>query len=393
MDSLLPSRWIAYSVFVLSTALNFLDRQLLAALAPQILTELGMSKGQYGDLLAVFSLTYAFSAPLMGWFIDRVGLRWGSIALVGAWSMAGMATGWVGGFVGLLAARAALGMAEAGSIPGSGKANALYLESRERSLGTAFNQVGITLGGVLAPLAGQWIAGTYGWRHAFVICGALGFVWIPLWWATTRKYPPAPLAPVKAGGESTAGLLRDTRFWLLFAANMAVMVIYSLWMNWTTVFLVAQHGLTQADANERLAWMAPVSATLGGLFGGWLSVRWARGGNAVEGRLRVVLAGCLLVLVTALIPLSPGPAWATAGVCLSFFACLMTSVNLYALPLDLFGPRRAGFAVAGLTCSYGVLQTLFSPIAGRVAFGPLLAVCAVLPLGGYLLARAAVRKT
>jgi ACS family hexuronate transporter-like MFS transporter len=379
-------RWLVYGVFVLSSVLNFLDRQVLAALAPEIMREFSLNKGQYGDLISVFSIVYAASAPLLGWFIDRVGLTRGSSMLVALWSMAGMATGLVQGFAGLLAARAFLGFAEAGSISGSNKANALYLEPRERSLGAGINQFGLTLGAVLAPLAGQWMSSHFGWRSAFFLTGATGFLWIPLWLWISRRAPAH--APPDGQSLRAAQVIRDARFWLLLAANIAIMSIYSLWVNWTTVFLVAQHGLTQSDANQRLAWLPQVCGTLGGLCGGWLALRWS-GAGIVASRLRASLVGSILVLVTALIPFAPTPGLATAGICLSFFAVLIISVNVYSLPLDFFGPGPAAFAAAGLTCSYGILQTVFSSTAGRVAdlfgFTPVLLAVAPLPLIGWLL--------
>jgi sugar phosphate permease len=185
-------------------------------------------------------------------------------------------------------------------------------------------------------------------------------------------------------------VLRDRRFWLLLAANMAIMTIYSLWVNWTTVFLVSQHGLTQENANHRLAWIPQIFGTLGGLFGGWLALRGSRTANdVVASRLRASLVGAVLALVTGLIPFAASPAWATVGICASFFAVLIMSVNVYALPLDYFGAGPAAFAVAGLTGSYGVVQVLFSSLAGRVAdhagFGPVLLAVAPLPLIGWLL--------
>jgi ACS family hexuronate transporter-like MFS transporter len=388
-------RWFVAGVFFLSSTLNFLDRQLLSALAPEIMRDFSLTKGQFGDLLATFSFTYALASPAAGLLLDRVGLVRGSSWLVGLWSLAGMATGLVQSFGALLLARAALGVTEAGSIPATGKANGLYLRPEERSLGAAANQVGLMIGAVMAPLAGQWIATHYGWRTAFFSIGALGFVWIPAWLAAARRYPPVDAAT--AGAEGPRELLRDPRFWYMCAANMAVMTVYSLWLNWTTVFLVERHGLAQADANARLAWMPQICGTLGGFFGGWLSLRWSARLGPLESKVRAILVGTLLVLVTALIPFSPSAGWTTAGICASFFACLVCSVNIYTVPIDLFGPRRAGFAIAGLTFAYGLLQAVFSSVAGRVvdwagSFTPLLWATAGLPLLGYFFTRAAVRR-
>ena len=193
------------------------------------------------------------------------------------------------------------------------------------------------------------------------------------------------------------GILRDHRFWALLAANILRMSVYSLWVNWTTVFLVDVHHMPQQQANYHLAWIPPVFATVGGLFGGWLTLRWSKGRSDVTpARLRVILIGSVLLLAGGLVPLMPTPELATAFICLSFFACLVSSVNLYALPLDLFGVRSAGFAVAGLTSAYGLLQGVFSSAVGRVVdrygFTPVCFAVALLPMASWLVLYLALRR-
>lgn len=265
-------RWLAVSIFFLATALNYLDRLLLAALAPTLKSEFHLSNANYGGLISAFSLVYALTAPLAGWLIDRAGLNLTSMLSMAVWSLAGMATGLTRTFSGLLGARVLLGLGEAAGIPSTGKVNGLYLESRELALGTALNQVGITIGGVSAPLMVATFAPRYGWRSVFAICGALGFVWIPLWWATSRRIPGRPIAKPEST-QSVSNILRDRRLWGLAAANALVMTLYTLWTNWTTVFFVERFHLTEAVANRQFAWIPPLFATLGGFAGGWMAFR------------------------------------------------------------------------------------------------------------------------
>src|SRR4051794_34281898 len=114
-------RWLTVCVLYLASGLNYLDRNLLSALAPTLLREFGINNEQFGYVISAFSIVYAISAPLMGLFIDRVGLTWGACAIVGLWSVAGSTTGLVGSLGGLMLCRAALGFAEAGGIPANGK--------------------------------------------------------------------------------------------------------------------------------------------------------------------------------------------------------------------------------------------------------------------------------
>jgi ACS family hexuronate transporter-like MFS transporter len=358
-------RWLVLAVFVLSSAINYLDRQTLAALAPLLQGEFHLTREQYGWIVGAFSATYAASAPLTGMLIDRVGLNRGISLAVGVWSCAGITTGFTRGLNGLVGCRVVLGAAEAAGIPAAGKAIHQYLRPSERALGNAVNQAGVSLGAMLAPPLAAWFAATRGWRGAFVVTGALGLSWIPLWnWAARRAGTPPVVKP-----EYDAGLhvLQDGRLWAFVLANALSMVGYSLWTNWTTQYLVDEHRLTLSQS-AWYAWIPPVFALLGGFSGGWLSRHLIEGGLAViPARFRVCLVAAAVSLATVAIPAAPSPAWASAGISLSIFAVAAFSVNMYSLPLDAFGGTRAAFAVSMLVASYGAVQFVISPAFGRFA--------------------------
>lgn len=382
-----PYRWVVLSVFVLATAINYLDRQTLATLAPLVRTEFHLSNAEYGLILAVFSVAYAACAPFAGMLIDGIGLNRAMGMAVGVWSCAGICTGFTRGLGGLLGCRGVLGMSEAAGIPGAGKAIHSYLLPAERALGNAWNQAGVSLGLILAPPVATWMAMRYGWRQAFVITGALGLLWIPLWNITARAARPSAPAAAADRTHTAADLLRSPRLWALVAANALNMSVYSLWTNWTTLYLVEKHRLALAEANW-YAVIPPLVAALGGFGGGWLSLRWMRAGlPAVAARTRVCLVGALLALPAAGIPLLPAAGWTAAGISLSILAVSAVSVNVYTIPLDLFGGARAAFAVSMLVASYGAAQALVSPVIGAVVdahgYTPVCQAAAVLPLAAY----------
>jgi ACS family hexuronate transporter-like MFS transporter len=409
-------RWVAIAVIALSSSLNFLDRQVLAALAPQLMREFRITAAQYGDVIFAFSVCYALAAPLAGLFIDRLGLRLGTSLAVAGWSLAGLTTGLTSTLGQLTLCRSVLGVAEAGGIPGTGKACAVYLKPQERAIGSGITQMGLSFGAIAAPILAEICSRTWGWRSAFMVAGALGFAWIPLWiWISGRAgrvHPEAngatpaarptgrnpeqaqtpPATPVTAGA-----ILSDPRYWAILVANVLSMLAYSLWVNWTTVFLVRVHHMPQHLANTQLAWIPPVFASAGGLFGGWLVMRWFDGNNILQARMKAILTSAVVLLATALVPLATTAGLATALICLSFFACVLGSVNIYSLPLDIFGSTRAAFAVSGLTSVYGLVQGAFSSIAGRVVeaqgFAPLCVVVALCPLGAWLVLRFALRDS
>ncbi len=388
------SRWLVLAVFVLSTAVNYLDRQTLATVAPLLRAEFHLSNAGYGLILTAFSVAYAASAPCAGLLIDRIGLSRAMSLAVGLWSGAGIATGLTRGLAGLAGCRAALGIAEAGGIPGAGKAIYQFLKPAERAVGNAMNQAGVSLGLMLAPPLATWLALRHGWRAAFVVTGALGLVWIPVWNWTARRAAAVPLPEPEAasGGE----LLRDGRLWAFVAGNALSMTGYSLWTNWTTLYLVDAQRLT-LDRAKWYAAIPPLAALAGGLAGGWLSMRWiGRGMAAPAARCRACGAAAALALASAAIPLAPSAGWACAGIALGMFAVSAFSVNMYTLPLDVFGGAHAAFAVSILVASYGVAQAAVSPAFGKAidlyGYGPVAVAAALAPLAAWLAIRRACRE-
>ena len=375
-------RWLVLAAFVLSSAINYLDRQTLAALAPLLQHEFQLTREEYGWILGAFSAAYAASAPLAGMLIDRIGLTGGISIAVGVWSCAGIATGFTSGLRGLVGCRVVLGAAEAGGVPAAGKAIHQYLKPSERALGNAVNQAGISLGAMLAPPLAAWFAVAHSWRSAFVVTGGLGLAWIPLWHWTARSSGAAASPKPEAG--SGRRMLREGRLWAFVAANALSMVGYSLWTNWTTQYLVDQHGLSLARS-ALYAWIPPLFALFGGFTGGWLSRRFMeRGITALAARFRACAGAAVVSLTAFAIPAAPTPGWAAAGISLSIFAVAAFSVNMYSMPLDAFGSARAAFAVSILVASYGAVQFVISPIFGRLAdlhnWSALTAAAAVTPM-------------
>lgn len=360
-------RWLAVGVFVVSSTLNYLDRALLSTLGPLIMAELHFDQTAFGFIISAFSIAYAASSLVTGWFLDRAGINRAISAAVSWWSAAAVATGVATSPAGLAVCRAALGIGESAGVPAVGKLNGIYLKPEERALGAAANQIGLSVGLAAAPLF-IGMAGAHTWRRPFVVTGLFGFLWIPLWLATSRRIPPhyaeEERRPAQERGRLAFSILRERSIILLVFANVLWMTGYSLWSNWTTLYLIHVHHLTLLQTKSYV-WIPPLISNLGGFFGGWLSLRWMkRGINAVPARRKAVWISAICSLITLVLPLAPDARWATAVISLSFFFALAGSVNIYALPIDIYGPARSGLAIAALTCAFGVLQSVISPIFG-----------------------------
>jgi MFS transporter, ACS family, hexuronate transporter len=387
-------RWWIAALFYLSSTLNYLDRQILTTLAPIVQREFSLNNEQYGGILSSFSLVYAICSPLMGRMIDRLGLNVGTCLAVACWSIAGMARGWTDSLAGLQWATLALAAAEAAGIPATARFAQAYLKPEERALGSALSQIGLSIGAIAATRMAATFGASNDWRSAFFLCGALGFLWIPLWLIVARRAPAVQAAPVP--GDAPVGeLLRDPRMIGLFIANVFAMLPYTLWTNWTTILFTKTYGLDIKAASYFAGW-PPFIAYFGSLLGGGLSM-WLirRGTEATLARRMVCLGAACGILLTFFVPWAATPWMATLLISASFFFASAWGVNLYVLPLDLFGQRYAAFAVSLLTASYGLLQFLVSRSIGRTVdqfgFGRVCAVAAVSPLVAWCIIESAHR--
>jgi MFS transporter, ACS family, hexuronate transporter len=368
MPSSFSLRWLAVSVFILSSVLNYLDRQLLGTLAPLILLEFHLNQTGYGVLISAFSIAYAASSLGAGWVLDRFGVNRGIYSAVGWWSAAAIGTGLAPGLGGLALCRAFLGIGESAGIPAVGKLNGYYLKPDERALGAAVNGIGLTVGGAIAPL---WlgVAITHGWRVPFVVTGLCGLLWIPVWYFVSRAIPAQYRDAERAPAEPQPALfaiLRDRNLQLLIGANVLWMGSFALWSSWTTLYLTHVHHVALKDT-AHYVWIPQLVSNVGGFFGGWLSQRWMKRSGPVPARRKAVWWSAVGSLATLLVLIAPTAAWATAAISVSFFFSLAGSVNIYALPIDIFGAKRTGVALAALTCSFGILQTVISPIIGYLS--------------------------
>ena len=379
------ARWGTVAVFALASTWNYLDRLVLSAAAPRIRAEFHLSNTDFGWVVSAFSLAYAAASPAVGWFLDWMGLDAGIACAVAAWSIGAALCAVTRGFGQLLGARAFLGAWESAGVPAAGKLNAMYLEPKNRALGAAFTQVGLSIGGVAAPLLVNAFAG---WRTSFFVCSALGLLWIPIWLFVRRAVPPFEKAVT---GPVSLRIFKDPRLITLAAATVLWMVAYSLWSNWTTLYLTQTYGMSTKQAND-YAWFPPVASTLGAFAGGWMSRRRiARGSGAAQARISAMALCAIGCTVTVFAPVCPTPFWGTLVIAASYFWTTAGSVNLYTLPVDLWGSARAGTAISALVLAYGILQTGFSPLIGTLAdrfgFAPVCWLVALPPLGAWLLLR------
>ena len=385
------ARWAAVLVFALASAWNYLDRVTISAAAPRIMAEFHLSSTDFGWLVSAFGLAYALGAPLTGWLLDRLGLELGIVLAVGMWSFSTALCGMTQSYAQLAGARIFLAIWESAGVPAAGKLNSIYLEPKDRALGAAMTQIGIGIGSVAAPLI---VAYFTGWRSPFFLCAALGLGWIPVWMLVRGRVRPwQEVAPQKRAGGFE--IVKDPRLAVLAVANVLWMVGYSFWSNWTTLYFVKTYHLTVAES-AAYTWFPPVASMLGGFAGGWISRRAAAAGmSVVKARLFALFASALGCFASIFAPFCPTPLLALIPVSVSYFAILAGSVNIYTLPVDIWGGERAGTAIAALGLAYGLMQAALSPAIGalvdRFGFAPVCWIAAFPPFLAWLFLRHTMR--
>ena len=170
------------ALLFLATSINYMDRQVIAILAPILQGKFGWNEEEgYGHIVFAFQLAYMIGLLGVGWFIDRFGLKVGYVLSIAVWSLAACATAVTTTLLGFVAARFVLGLGEAGIFPAATKTVGEWFPRRERSLATGLFNTGTSSGAIIAPLLVPWIAKTWNWEMAFIALGVSGFVWIALW--------------------------------------------------------------------------------------------------------------------------------------------------------------------------------------------------------------------
>src|SRR5262245_31859384 len=185
-------RWVICALLFFATTINYVDRQVLGILAPDLQKEIGWTELDYGRIVIAFQLSYAVMMLAWGGILDRIGTKLGLAIGVVWWSFAAMGTSLARSAAQFGAARFLLGVGEAANFPASIKTVAEWFPRSERALATGIFNAGTNVGAIVAPIAVPLITAAWGWRAAFIVTGATGFIWLVAWWAlydTAARHP------------------------------------------------------------------------------------------------------------------------------------------------------------------------------------------------------------
>ena len=284
--------WVPCMAMAACSWLSFFHRTILAALAPTILAETGLTAQQFASINAYFFVAYTVGNPLWGSILDYVGLRVGMFLGVAIWTAASVSHGWMSAFIGFAAARALLGLGEGVTFPGGLRTAVESLPATRRARAIALSFSGGTLGGVAAPLIAVPLGLKYGWRAAFVFTGAFGVAWLLLWLAVAR--PPFLPKVEKKTTKIAWPNPSERRFWAIVFSYGLPAIAPGPILTLLSLYLNRGLGVSQRDLASIL-WMPSLAWAVGYFFWGWIADRFAEGKRRPIG-LFLLLTVCSLAL-------------------------------------------------------------------------------------------------
>ena len=352
-------RWRICALLFFATTINYVDRQVLGILAPQLQEDLGWSEIEYGYIVTSFQFAYALGFLVMGNIMDRFGTRKGFSFAIVLWSFAAMLHAIARSAFGFGIARFGLGIGEAGNFPAAIKTVSEWFPKKERSLAIGIFNSGANIGAIVAPLAVPFIALQLGWQWAFILTGALGFVWLFFWLQTYRKPEEHPKltktelayiqSDVQEEGEKVSWfkLFPHRQTWAFALAKFITDPVWWFYLYWLPKYLNTSHGLTLDKIGLPLVAIY-VFSDLGSIGGGWLSSFLMKKGWSVNLARKTTMLICALAVTPIFFASQTANLWvAVALISLATAAHQGWSANLFTLVSDMF-PKQAVGSVVGI---------------------------------------------
>ncbi len=373
-------RWYICALLFFATVVNYIDRQVLGTLAPELQQKIGWTESEYSQIVIAFQLAYALMFLVWGGVLDRIGVKLGfAIALI-IWSIAGMAHALATTAVGFMIARFLLGIGEAANFPASVKTVAEWFPKKERALATGIFNAGTNVGAIIAPATALVLSANFGWQSAFLFTGAVGFIWLIFWWAyydrpeDHKRLSKAEFEHIRDGQEepvtdakvSWLGLLTYRQTWAFALGKMLTDPVWWFYLFWMGKFLNKTYGISGTALIPYLTTVYLI-ADVGSVGGGWLSSWLIKRGWTVNWARKVTMLGFAAIMPMVIVATYTKSAW-TAAILVGIAAGAHQgwSCNLFTLTADMF-PRKAVGSVVGIGSCAGALGGMLLPLyAGKV---------------------------
>lgn len=399
-------RWLICALLFFAATINYVDRQVIGILKPTLQAEFGWSEVAYGWIVFSFQTAYAIGLVTVGRLMDRFGTKIGFAASIIVWSIAamghafavtiGVATFGIAAWVmttlgfdpattflsasvfGFMIARFVLGLGEAGNFPASIKTVSEWFPKKERALATGIFNSGTNIGALATPLLVPIIVITWGWREAFIITGALGFIWLIFWWVIYRRPeedtklskselqyiqsdPPEPTARVP-----WSRLFPHRQTWAFGVGKFLTDPIWWVYLFWLPDFLNKQHGLDLKNFGIPLA-VIYIIADVGSIGGGYISGALIKRGWTINKSRKTAMLVCALAVVPIVLASTTTSLWlAVILIGIAAAAHQGWSANLFTISSDMF-PKQVVGSVVGIGGTLGAIGgMIIAPLVGYI---------------------------
>jgi ACS family hexuronate transporter-like MFS transporter len=370
-------RWVVCALLFFATTINYIDRQVIGLLKPTLEKEFHWTEVDYGYIVMVFAGMYALGYVVFGTFIDKVGSKVGYFLSVLVWSIAAILHAFVRSTFGFGAVRGLLGLAESGNFPAGVKAVAEWFPVKERALATGIFNSGTSIGAVVAPILVPWILGLYGWQEAFIITGAIGFVWLVFWWifyevpTKQKRLKQSELEYILSDEEEApkevpiklkwGHLLGLKQTWVFIVGKVLTDPIWWFFLFWLPSFFADTFALDLKKPSMHLA-IIYAATTFGSIGGGYLSSYFIKSGWPVlKARKTTLLIVAILVTPIFLVQYATNIWSVVALVALATAAHQAWSANIFTIVSDMF-PKNAVSTVVGIGGMSGSIASTLFPI-------------------------------
>ena len=405
-------RWVICAMLFLATMVNYMDRQVLSLTWKDFIAlDFHWNDEDYGNITSVFSLFYAFISLFAGKFIDWMGTKKGYIWAIVIWSLGaclhavcGLITMHVEGIGTIeelravkagtdlalaistlsvwlfLACRIILAMGEAGNFPAAIKVTAEYFPKKDRAFATSIFNAGASVGALAAPLTIPALATHMGWEMAFIIIGAIGFVWAGLWMfmysapSKNRYVNKAELAYIESDKDDAVAEKADAdddgiklsfldcfkyrQTWAFIVGKLMTDGVWWFFLFWAPAYFSELGYSMETFEGQMLIFVLYLIVTVVSIYGGYLPKLFVekRGMEPYAGRMRAMLIFAFFPIFAMFAqPLSGISPWLPAIIIgLAGAGHQAWSANLYSTIGDMF-PKSAIATITGIGTMFGGL--------------------------------------
>jgi ACS family hexuronate transporter-like MFS transporter len=374
-------RWTVCGLLFFATTVNYVDRQVLSMLADTLKVQIGWTAIEYSNITTAFSMAYMLGMLGAGRLLDKFGTRIGFAIAITVWSVAAMGHALATSAFTFGIARTLLGLGEAANFPACIKTVAEWFPRKERAHATGIFNSGSNIGAVVAPITVPWLAVTYGWQAAFIITGALGFLWLIAWLIFYgpprghKRVSPTELQLIESDPADKAAasypwknLLPRRQTWAFGLGKFLTDPVWWFYLFWLPMYFQETFHLklTQLPIPMLVIYNA---SSVGSIGGGWLSSSLINRGWTVNGARKMAMFVCALcALPVFYVPYADKTSmWEVVAVLsLAMAAHQGFSANLFTTTSDMF-PRAAVGSVVGIGGAMGALGiALMQKLAGYV---------------------------